>query len=113
MQKLNRQQLAQFLPTHEAIKAFENLFDYVNETAPQISDDIFALISSIRQPGSNFTQINSRLEEIEQQQRKIRSAQQELVDRLDAMEQQQRKSRDVPQDLLNRLQNLETLIGVQ
>ena len=112
MTTLNRQQLAQFLPTHEAIKAFENLLDYVNQTAPEVTDDIFALLSSVRQPGSNFTRIDARLEEIEQQQRKIRSAQQDILDRLDAVE-QQCKIRTTQQDILNRLQTLETMIGVQ
>lgn len=92
MQKLNRQQLAQFLPTHEAIKAFESLFDYVAETAPQVTDDIYTLLASIRTPGSNFTAMNNRFEAIEQQQRRIRDTQQEI---------------------LNRLKTIETLIGVQ
>ena len=37
---LNRQQLAQFLPNHEAIKAFEQLFQNVAETIPSNQDDV-------------------------------------------------------------------------
>lgn len=32
---LNRQQLSQFLPNHEAVKAFETLFTQVRETLPE------------------------------------------------------------------------------
>lgn len=38
--RLSRQQLAQFLPNHEAIKAFENLFVSVQETIPTNFDDV-------------------------------------------------------------------------
>lgn len=37
--RLNRQQLAQFLPSHEAIKAFEQLFSSVHESLPTATDD--------------------------------------------------------------------------
>lgn len=37
---LNRQQLAQFLPNHEAIKAFEQLFQSVGQTLPATLDDV-------------------------------------------------------------------------
>lgn len=37
--RLSRQQLQQFLPTHEAIKAFEDLFLAVRETIPTSVDD--------------------------------------------------------------------------
>jgi hypothetical protein len=92
MIKLNRQQLSQFLPTHEAVKAFESLFDYVATTAPEQTDDIFTLLAAVRQPGSNFTAIEHRLVEIEQQQRRIR---------------------DTQQQIMARLKTIETLIGVQ
>ncbi|CAB4123388.1 hypothetical protein UFOVP40_37 [uncultured Caudovirales phage] len=38
--QLSRQQLSQFLPNHEAIKAFEALFSSVNETLPTGLDDV-------------------------------------------------------------------------
>lgn len=40
--KLNRQQLAQFLPTAEAIKAFESLFESVQSGIPTSVDDVQA-----------------------------------------------------------------------
>lgn len=40
--RLNRQQLAQFLPNHEAIKAFEALFDNVQDAIPSSLDDVQA-----------------------------------------------------------------------
>ena len=44
---LRRETLAKFLPTLEAIVAFENLFQQVNETAPAVNDDINASIASL------------------------------------------------------------------
>lgn len=38
VQKLSRQQLQQFLPNHEAIKAFEALFNYVYTEGPTAND---------------------------------------------------------------------------
>jgi len=38
--RLNRQQLAQFLPNHEAIKAFEALFNNVQDSIPSSLDDV-------------------------------------------------------------------------
>ena len=92
---LNRQQLSAFFTNPEAIKAFEQLFTHVaqiqTQTAPEIYDDILAIIANIKTPTSQLSTIANRIELIEQQQRKINSAN---------------------SDILNRLKNLESLIGV-
>ena len=44
---LRRETLAKFLPSLEAIVAFENLFQQVNETAPVVSEEIDATIATL------------------------------------------------------------------
>ena len=83
---LNRQQLSQFLPTPEAIKAFEALFKYVNQTAPEITDDISAIIASIKLPNSQISDALNRIDAIEQQQKSLRNLYSEILQRLDDLE---------------------------
>lgn len=63
VQKLSRQQLQQFLPNHEAIKAFEALFDYMGQTSPDNFDEIYALIGSSRRQNVDATL--KRLDDLE------------------------------------------------
>jgi chromosome segregation ATPase len=88
---LNRQQLAQFLPSHEAIKAFESLFKYVSQTAPEAADDITVLVNSFQSQNSRLSQFQNQIQELEQ-----------LIQRANANN----------RDILNRLNNLETIVGV-
>jgi len=63
---LTRDQLAAFLPDHQAVKAFENLFLDVNENIPSNNDEILALIGSGQQPRSDNLRRN--VAELDQQQ---------------------------------------------
>lgn len=83
VQKLSRQQLQSFLPNHEAIKAFEALFDYIGQTSPDNFDEILSLIGSARRQNvdallkrldnldalvgrkTNLTDVNARLDALE------------------------------------------------
>lgn len=108
---LNRQQLAQFLPSHEAIKAFESLFRYVSQTAPNIADDVSVIIAAIRNPSSSFKDFSNRLESLEQSVQRNANSNKEILRRLDELEQLiGKKSNDT--DIVRRLQNLESIVGV-
>jgi hypothetical protein len=108
---LNRQQLSQFLPSPEAIKAFESLFKYVSQTAPAVADDISILVASIRNPNSAFKIYADRLDLIEQQQRKLNSSNSDILNRIEVLEQIVSKKSN-GEDFAKRLQSLESIIGV-
>lgn len=108
---LNRQQLSQFLPNHEAIKAFEALFKYVSSTAPEIVDDISSIIASMKTPAYAISDALNRIDAIEQQQRKLNSTYGDISNRLDFLEQTVSKKFN-SDDVLKRLQNLESIIGI-
>lgn len=55
VQKLSRLQLQQFLPSHEAIKAFEALLDYMGQTSPDNFNEIYI----------SLTDVNARLDALE------------------------------------------------
>lgn len=108
--KLNRQQLQQFLPNHEAIKAFEALFEYAGQTGPDTSSDIQAILATLAVPTVAINRLAARIEELEQQVAK-RQSNADILARLEALEQQVAK-RASNGDILQRIQNLETLVGV-
>jgi len=108
---LNRKQLSEFLSSHEAIKAFEALFKYVSVTAPEVIDDVSAIIASFKTPNSQINNSNLRLEIIEQQIQRLITTNNNFAYRLETLEQQvQQKSNN--DAILKRLQNLESLVGV-
>lgn len=108
---LNRRQLSAFFSNPEAIKAFEQLFKYVAQTAPEQTEDISAIIASIKTPTSAIGNLAIRIELIEQQQRKINSANSDILNRIENLEQTVSKKSNTD-DIYKRLQNLESLIGV-
>lgn len=107
--KLNRQQLAQFLPTPGAIRAFEDLFNYVAETSPDNFDELTSILLSVARRSSNSAAIQ-RLDELEQIiNRPVNLT--DVLNRLDALEQLVEKRVNLT-DILNRLSNIESILGV-
>ena len=83
--KLNRQQLQQFLPNHEAIKAFESLFEYVNDTGPAAVDDLTAIIATLKNPGSAATMLAKRIDELEMRQTRLAANYNAILTRLNEL----------------------------
>lgn len=110
VQKLSRQQLQQFLPNHEAIKAFESLFEYVTQTGPDTTGDIQSILATLAVPTVAINRIAARLDELEQKQARP-TAYGDILARLEVLEQQVAK-RAGNGDILQRLQNLESIVGV-
>lgn len=108
---LNRQQLSQFLPTHEAIKAFEALFKYVAQTPPDLSNEILSLVAGLKTPSAALNNVSLRIEAIEQQQKKLNSSYSDILQRISNLEQLVSKKAN-NDDLIKRLQNLESIVGV-
>lgn len=69
MSKLTRDQLAKFLPDNQAVRAFEQLFQSVNDTISTVEGSINSTLGTGRAP--NLTMLEKRLEALEltQQQR--------------------------------------------
>lgn len=108
---LNRQVLAQFLPNHEAIKAFETLFRHVYQTQTEQTDDISAFIASIKQPTASLGNIEVRLHELEQNVTSFRNAYSKLVNEIEELK-QFANSKPNLDSLIKRIQSLELVIGV-
>lgn len=108
VQKLSRQQLQSFLPNFEAIKAFEALFDYMAQAAPDNFDEIYSLIGSTRRQNVDAT--IKRLEDLEA----LVGRKTSLTDvnaRLDALESSLTRSANLG-PILRRLENIETFLGI-
>lgn len=105
---LNRNQLAQFLPDQQSIRAFEAMMNYVGETGPEGIDEILALLNGLRR--NNTAELVARLDDNDAQpaQRVNLSA---VLARLDALEQLVARSGNLSA-ILNRIENLEKLTGV-
>lgn len=64
MANVTRQQLAQFLPTPELIKAFEALFATATDTTPTNIDELLQQLGTARN-APNLTPLINRLIELE------------------------------------------------
>lgn len=104
---ISRDELAKFLPSARAIKAFEDLFEIAGETTPDTLEELLALVNSIKNRDSG---VKPRLEELEQAQPRIMNLS-DLENRLQVLETQLSK-RDTHGDLLRRIEQLEQLLGV-
>jgi len=108
VQKLSRQQLQQFLPNHEAIKAFEALFDYMGQTSPDNFDEIFSLIGSARR--QNVDALLKRLDDLESAVgRKTSLA--DVNARLDALEASIARSANLA-PIRQRLEDIANFLGI-
>lgn len=106
--KLTRQQLAQFLPTQELIKAFETLFNYTAETAPTNIDELLQQIGTGRT--ANITPLLVRLLDLEQtQQRKPNLT--DILTRLDSLEASLNRQTNLT-DIKNQLNDIKTFLGI-
>lgn len=108
VQKLSRQQLQQFLPNHEAIKAFEALFDYMGQTSPDNFDELYALLGSGRR--QNVDAVLQRLDELEA----LVGRKTSLTDvnaRLDALEASVRRSDNLA-PIRQRLDEIANFLGI-
>ena len=103
---ISRDELAKFLPSARAIKAFEDLFVIVGQTTPDTLEELLALVNSIKNRDSG---VKPRLEELEQSQPRAANLS-VLESRIQELEQQLAR-RDTHGDLLRRIEQLEQLIG--
>ncbi len=108
VQKLSRLQLQQFLPSHEAIKAFEALLDYMGQTSPDNFNEIYALIGSMRR--QNVDAVLKRLDALEAAVgRKISLT--DVNARLDALEASIARSVNLAQ-IHQRLDDIANFLGI-
>jgi len=59
--RLNRDQLAQFLPDHESIRQFENLFQIVQSIAPNVPDELQTAVGSASASAENAIALLTQL----------------------------------------------------
>lgn len=109
---LNRQQLAQFLPSHEAIKAFESLFKYASQTAPEVADDLAVLVASFRSEGSKLSAFSDKVDSLEQSIQRLINSNKDLLNSLEEIKQIIARRSANEAELLKRIQNLEMIVGV-
>ena len=126
--RIKREQLVKFLPDHETIKTFEQLFEYVTETLPTILLEIQYVeisvnsreqssttnrlndIEAIQPRPANQSKLENKIRDIELMQPRqinIRA----LEDRISELEAKiaRRENNDA---LLRRIEDLEKLVGV-
>lgn len=108
---LNRQILAQFLPNHEAIKAFETLFKYVYQDQTGQIDDISTFLATIKQPSTSLGNIENRLLDLEQIQSRLNFSISKLNSDIEELKQLATNKPNLD-TLVKRIQNLELIIGV-
>jgi hypothetical protein len=107
--KLDRETLAKFLPDQPSIRAFEKVLEYVADVGPDGLEELFSLLSGMRQ--NNTSAITTKLAEIDQQpSRRVNLS--PTLDRLDAIEQQLRQRSTNLTAILARLDKLEQFTGV-
>lgn len=109
---LNRQQLAQFLPSQEAIKAFELLFKYVAQTQPETNDDLSSLVASFRSEGSKLSAFSDKVDSLEQSVQRLINSNKDLLNSLEEIKQIIARRSANEAELLKRIQNLEMIAGV-
>jgi hypothetical protein len=126
--RLDRNTLQKFLPSHEAIVAFEKMFDFVSDIGPEGLLDLLALVNSIKRV--NVAAIDARISELEAatgsraptfpQSGRLDDIEAMLIRktdlsgvlaRIEALEQTARR-RDSNTALIQRIENLEKMIGV-
>ena len=105
---LTRDQLAAFLPNHEAIKAFEKLFALVDENLPVSDSEIFALIAGIKRP--DVDSVRRLVDELMQVQGP-RVNLDPLMKRVGDLEQLQPKRTDLT-SLIRRIETIEAFLGL-
>ncbi|MES3022742.1 MAG: hypothetical protein V4857_14275 [Pseudomonadota bacterium] len=128
--KLGRKTLAEFLPNHEAIIAFENILEFVGTVGPDALAELLLIVSSLKRV--NVAEINDRLADIESASIRGRAQSpaglepriadlearsprapnlSSITDRLDALEKMAARRENLTA-ILARIENLENITGV-
>lgn len=106
---LTRDQLAAFLPNHEAVKAFEQLFSQVQDVIPANNSELEAVVGQGRTP--NNDQLRLAVQAIVEQQPSRTVNLDPILKRLDMLEMQiSQKTNLTP--VLTSINDIKTFLGI-